>query len=449
MALLEQDILTQLHQLVDAQNLAQLVQTLATFHSGHVADFLESLPPDKRSQVWEALRADEAAFEEVLAYAEGDVRLSLLQDMHPNEVAEITASLDTDDAADVLQDMPDKLAEDVLAAMDAQRRSRLEHVLSYPWDTAGGLMDTNLLTVRADVTLETVFRYLRLHTELPDKTDMLLVIDRENHFKGGLFLSRLLTRSPDLSVLDVMSTDIEPILPEISAHDVANLFEQRDWVSAPVVDADGYLLGRITIDDVVDVIRDEAEHVLMSRAGLDEDDDIFAPTFLTAKQRAVWLGINLATAFLAAWVIGLFEATLQQVVALAVLMPIVASMGGIAGTQTLTVMIRGMALGKVMDSNSTWLMRKELAVGFINGIAWALVVGAVASLWFSNGMLGVIIATAIVINLLCAALAGTLIPLLLKRLNIDPALAGGVVLTTVTDVVGFFAFLGLATLFLL
>jgi len=446
--ILEQDILNQLHQLMDELNLEQLSHELATLHPGHVADFLESLPIDKRAQIWDVLRTD-ATFEDVLAYAEGDVRLSLLQDMHPQEVAEITAVLDTDDAADMLQDMPEQLAEDVLAAMDEQRRIRIEQVLSYSQDTAGGLMDTTVLTVRADVTLETVFRYLRLHTELPDKTDMLLVIDRENHFKGGLFLSRLLTHSPELMVLEVMSTDIEPILPEMSAHDVANLFEQRDWVSAPVVDANGSLLGRITIDDVVDVIREEAEHDLMSRAGLDEDDDIFAPTFLTARQRAIWLGINLATAFLAAWVIGLFEATLKHIVALAVLMPIVASMGGIAGTQTLTVMIRGMAVGKVMDSNTAWLMRKELAVGFINGISWALVVGAIASLWFSNWMLGVIIAAAIVINLLCAALSGTLIPMLLNRLKIDPALAGGVVLTTVTDVVGFFAFLGLATVFLL
>ncbi len=448
MTVLQQDILAQLHQLLDDSALQQLTTALGTLHPGHVADFLESLPPDKREQVWAILLADEG-FEKVLAYAEGDVRLSLLQDMAPAAVAELTANLDMDDAADVLQDMPDKQAEDVLAAMDEQRRIRIEKVLSYQQDTAGGLMDTSVLTVRTDVTLETVLRYLRLHTELPDKTDMLLVIDRDNHFQGALFLSRLLTHSPDLLVADVMSSHVEPIPPEMSTHHVANLFEQRDWISAPVVRGDGYLLGRITIDDVVDVIRDEAEHSLMSRAGLDEDDDIFAPTFLTARQRALWLGINLATAFLAAWVIGWFEATLEQIVALAVLMPIVASMGGIAGTQTLTVMIRGMALGKVMDTNTMWLMRKELAVGFINGAIWAVVVGLVASVWFHNMMLGVIIASALMVNLLFAALSGTLIPLLLKRLSIDPALAGGVVLTTVTDVVGFFSFLGLATIFLL
>ncbi len=448
MTFLKEDTLSHLHQLLDDQNFAHLTQQLDDLHSGHVADFLESLPLDKRTQVWKVLR-EAGDFEEVLAYTEGEVRVSLLRAMDASEVAEYTANFDADDAADVLQDMPEDKAEDVLAAMDAQRRLRVEAVLSYAEDTAGGLMDTAVLTVRADVSLETVFRYLRLHTELPDKTDMLLVINRENFFLGGLFLSRLLTHDPDARVAEVMSTDVATIRPETSAHEVANLFEQRDWVSAPVVNANGYLLGRITIDDVVDVIREEAEHSLRSRAGLSEDDDIFAPTLSTARQRALWLGINLATAFLAAWVIGWFEATLEKIVALAVLMPIVASMGGIAGTQTLTVMIRGMALGKVMDSNSAWLMRKELAVGLFNGLSWAVVVGLVATLWFHNGMLGLIIAAAIMINLLFAALSGTLIPLLLKRLGIDPALAGGVILTTVTDVVGFFAFLGLASVFLL
>lgn len=292
-------------------------------------------------------------------------------------------------------------------------------------------------------------RYLRLRGEIPELTDNLMVVDRFDHYQGLLSLATLLTSDPDASVAEVMDRAVDGILASTTDDAVARLFEDRDLISAPVVDEAGKLLGRITIDDVVDVIREEADHSLMSMAGLDEENDIFAPAMLSARRRAVWLGINLATAFLASWVIGLYEATLEKVVALAVLMPIVASMGGIAGSQTLTIMIRGLALGQVGPTNARTLMIKEILVSIMNSIIWSVVVAIVATAWFQNTDIGLIIAAALMINLVCAALAGFSIPLALKHLGIDPALAGGVLLTTVTDVVGFMAFLGLGTWYLL
>jgi len=292
-------------------------------------------------------------------------------------------------------------------------------------------------------------RYLRLRGEIPELTDNLMVVDRFDHYQGLLSLATLLTSDPDASVAEVMDRAVDGILASTTDDAVARLFEDRDLISAPVVDEAGKLLGRITIDDVVDVIREEADHSLMSMAGLDEENDIFAPAMLSARRRAVWLGINLATAFLASWVIGLYEATLEKVVALAVLMPIVASMGGIAGSQTLTIMIRGLALGQVGPANARTLMIKEILVSIMNSIIWSVVVAIVATAWFQNTDIGLIIAAALMINLVCAALAGFSIPLALKHLGIDPALAGGVLLTTVTDVVGFMAFLGLGTWYLL
>jgi magnesium transporter len=441
------DLIQRVQESLDEQEFPQVQDLLGKLHPADIANLLESLPPEAREQVWDLVSPDLDG--DVLAYVQGMVRETLLAGMEAAEVAAATEKLDTDDAVDILQDLPEDRVEQVLQAMDAQRRQRLSKVLTYPEDTAGGLMNLDVLTVRAEVCLEVVLRYLRRHEELPEKTDMLLVIDRDNRYLGALPLSRLLTSDPEREVGEVMAVNVAGIPPHMPARDVANLFARHDWITAPVVDDNGFLLGRITIDDVVDVIREEADHDLMSRAGLDEEDDMFAPAFVTARQRALWLGINLLTALLAAWVIGLFEHTLEKLVALAVLMPIVASMGGIAGTQTSTVMIRGMALGKVTRSNTGWLFRRELLVGSLNGLVWALVVGLVAILWFGNYKLGVIIGAAIVINLAFAALCGTLIPLILRRFSIDPALASGVILTTVTDVLGFFAFLGLATVFLL
>jgi magnesium transporter len=331
--------------------------------------------------------------------------------------------------------------------MDHQDRSRLERVMLYPEDTAGGLMNTDTITIRAPLTLDVVLRYLRRHEEIPEMTDNLLVVNRSDQFIGLLPLRTLLVSDPSASVREMMVTDIDPIPVDMPDSEVARLFERNDWVSAPVVDADGRLLGRITIDDVVDVIREDADHSLMSMAGLDEDEDTFASVSRSAPRRAVWLGINLITAFIASGVINLFQDTIEKVVALAVLMPIVASMGGIAGAQTLTVLVRGIALGQVSRNNQNWLISREVMIGVLNGALWAAVVAVAASLWFNDWDIGLIIAAAMVINLITAGFIGAVLPLLMIRMNIDPALAGSVVLTTVTDVVGFISFLGLATLF--
>jgi magnesium transporter len=366
--------------------------------------------------------------------------------MHPKEVAEATKDLDTDDAADILQDLPEDVVASVLDSMDAQNRERVASILSYPEDDAGGLMNIDVVPIRADVSLDVVSRYLRQLGELPEQTDNLMVVDRENLYLGVLPLADILTKKPDTSVGENMIKETG-ITADTPAQEVARIFEQRDWFSAGVVDEQGTLLGRITVDDVVDVIQDEAEQTVRSMAGLG-DDDMFAPVLTSAKRRSVWLGINLLTAFLASWVIGRFSGTIEQLVALAVLMPIVASMGGVAGSQTLTIAIRGIALGQISKSNSRTLLIKEIAVGIFNGFIWAVVVAVIAGMWFDNTSLGLIIGLAMIINLVIAAFAGALIPMTLKRFGVDPAIAGGVLLTTVTDVVGFMTFLGLATLFL-
>jgi magnesium transporter len=310
-------------------------------------------------------------------------------------------------------------------------------------------MDVDVVTVRADVDVEVVLRYLRRRGAVLVKTDSLIVVDRENVYLGILPLATLVTASPDALVGDIMEIDADGIQASTDTASVAIQFEQRDLLSAAVVDSSGILLGRITVDDVIDVIREQSAHTYMSAAGLDEEDDIFAPVLDSTKRRSMWLGINLATAFLAAWVIGRFEATIEQLVALAILMPVVASMGGVAGSQTLTIVIRGLALGQIGSANARLLLYQELAIGLLNGVLWALVVALIGGLWFQDVWLGAVIGVAVVVNLVVAAFAGAVIPLILRRINVDPALAGGVVLTTVTDVVGFVAFLGLATLFLL
>jgi len=332
--------------------------------------------------------------------------------------------------------------------MNSQRRRRIEAILAYEEDTAGGLMNTDVVTVRSDITLEVVLRYLRKYGELPENTDSLYVVDHQDKYLGTLRLSQVVSRSRSLTVREAMSHQVDPIPANMSDHDVAHRFEKHDLISAPVVDKDNHLLGRITIDDVVDVIRDEAEHSLLSMAGLSEDEDTFAPVKKSIHRRSVWLGINLLTAFLAAWVIGLFDTTIEKLVALAVLMPIVASMGGIAGSQTLTLVIRSMALDQLNDKNQRWLLRKEFLVGMANGVIWAIAIAFVTYLWFGNFLLGIMIGAAIIVNMTAAAVAGVMIPLGLKRIGIDPALSGSVLLTTVTDVVGFMAFLGFATLFI-
>lgn len=419
---------------------------LVSLHPAETAHLLESLPPNERKVCWPLINPDLRG--EVLSYIGEEVRTDLLTEMDTADLINATEDLDTDDIADILQDLPDHVVQEVLRAMDSQHRRRVEAVLAFEEDTAGGLMNTDVITVRTDITLEVVLRYLRMLGELPENTDSLYVVDHNDHYLGTLRLSKVVSRSRSLLVSEVMSHQVDPIPANTSDRDVARRFEKHDLISAPVVDKDNHLLGRITIDDVVDVIRDEAEHSMLSMAGLNEDEDTFAPVKRSVHRRSVWLGVNLITAFLAAWVIGLFDTTIEKQVALAILMPIVASMGGIAGSQTLTLVIRSMALGQLNEKNQRWLLRKEMLVGASNGVIWAITIAIVTVIWFNNLSLGVLIGTAIIINLVAAALAGVTIPLALKRVGIDPALSGSVLLTTVTDVVGFMAFLGFATLFI-
>ncbi|NBC47124.1 MAG: magnesium transporter [Gammaproteobacteria bacterium] len=437
-----------LHQVLESGSVRKATRMLNALHPAEIAHVLQSLPQPQRKIVWRMV--DDAAEGEVLLYLNDDVRDEILRGMDATEILAVAEGLDVDDLADLVQDLPATVTSEVLSSLDEQRRERLETALSYPEDSAGGLMNTDMVTVRPEVTLDVILRYLRRRKDgLPEITDNLIVISRQGRYLGVLYLTDLLTNDPDDSVAEVMTLDVQPIPADAKAREVANRFEQLDLVSAPVIDADGRVLGRVTVDDVMDVIREEADHQFLGHAGLSEGEDMFAPVLLSARRRAVWLGINLLTAFLAAWVIGLFEATIEKIVALAVLMPVVASMGGIAGTQTLTLAIRGIALGHLSAKNIRWLVSKEMAVAMLNGLLWAAVVAGIAWLWFGSSGIAAIIATAITLNVLAATLSGALLPLLLDRFGIDPALAGGVILTTVTDVVGFLSFLGLASLFLL
>ena len=432
---------------LDTGRLGPVRRLVNTLSPAEIGNLLESLPPSKRNIVWGLVDPEDDG--EVLVHVGEDVRESLLAEMDPDEIVAAAETLDIDDLAELIEDLPDTVIDEVLKAMDRENRERLEQALSYPYDTAGRLMNPDVITVRADVTVDVVLRYLRLRGEIPDHTDHLFVVSRRHQYLGRVAISALLTQDPSTPINELVDGEQPAILVDTGAGVVATQFSDHDWISAPVVDESNILLGRITIDDVVDIIREQAEHQALGAAGLDEDEDMFSPVPRAARRRMLWLGINLLTAFLASWVIGRFEGALEQVVALAVLMPIVASMGGVAGTQVLTLMVRGLALGQVGIGNLKALIAKEVLVALYNGAIWALVVGVVAALWFSDYKLGVVIGAAMLINLLNAALAGVFVPLTLKRMNIDPALAGGVVLTTFTDVIGFLSFLGLGTLVLL
>lgn len=440
------DHLQSITDLISSGSESDIKKYLQPLHPAEIALLIESLDGKKRETIWQLLDIKDEG--DILLHLNEEIRTSLIDEMDYSELFAATKELETDDLADILHELPLDVSEQVLQSMDADRRQRLEAILSYPEDTAGGLMNTDAITIRADINLDVVLRYLRLLGKLPQMTDSLIVINREGKFQGILTIANLLTRDPGLTVAEVISRDTTVINANMPAHAVALLFEKRDLISAPVIDQSEKFIGRITIDDVVDVIRDEADHSLMSMAGLNEEQDIFAPVITSSRRRTIWLGVNLITALLASWVIGQFDDTIERLVALAVLMPVVASMGGIAGSQTLTLVLRGIALGQVTKSNAKRLINKEMLVGCLNGIIWATVVGTIAFLWFHDYQLGIIIAIAILINLVVAALAGACIPMLLHNLGIDPALAGNVLLTTVTDVIGFFAFLGLAAVYL-
>ena len=411
-----------------------------------IAELLEASPRKSRQVLWQL--TDPEDYGEILDELSEYVKAALVSTMAPELLAEATEGMDTDDVAYVLRSLPDDLSKEVLSQMDSADRQRVETALSYPEDTAGGLMNTDVITIRADVDVDVVLRYLRMKGELPQATDALYVLDEENRLTGHLSLTTLITTQPDVKVRDVMDDADEAIPVDTTDSDVANLFERRNWVSAPVVDENGHLVGRITIDDVVDVIREDAEHTMMSLAGMDDEEDTFAPVVKSARKRSIWLGANVLAALAAASVSNLFESTLEQMAAVAVLMTIVPSMGGVAGNQTVALVIRGLALGHIGDSNQRELLLKEAAVGLLNGITWAVIIGGIVMLWKGSIMLGLFIACAMLTNLIVAGIAGVTIPIMLKKMKIDPALAGGMALTTVTDVVGLSVFLGLATLFI-
>lgn len=439
--------LDRLSEALDSGVQSQVKQLINSLNGAEIGDLLESLPQAKRQAVWELVKVDLDG--DVLVEVNDEVRAGLIRDTSPDDLVQAMGDLDIDDLADIINDLPEAVVSEVLHAMDRQDRERLEQVMSYPEDSAGGLMNPDVVTVRPDVSLDVVLRYLRVRGELPEVFDQLFVVNRSGKYLGQLKLADVLTKDPGSQVADLIDSSTDPIPVDMPASQVAVEFEHDDLVSAPVTDQDGLLLGRITIDDVVDVIREEGEHMVLSAAGLDEEDDMFAPVLQSARKRWVWLGVNLITALLASVVLYAFEPTLDELVELAVLFPVVMSMGGIAGTQTLTLMIRGMATGQVSARNSMAILRKELAVGILNGIVFSIIVAFIAYFWYGNAGLGVVMAIAIVINLVAGALAGALIPVFLKRMSIDPALAGGVVLTTVTDVIGILAFIGLASYLLM
>ena len=418
---------------------------LEAVDSTQISNLLDSLPPQQRDLIWPQINP--SILGEVLLETGDEVRDGKLRELDSDAIAAIIESLpDVDDQADIILSLPTDKLVNTLHTLDAHKREQLESVLSYHEDTAGGLMNIDQITIRADVSLDVVLRYLRIRGEVPNHTDQLFVTDRHDHYLGALYLRDLLTNDPDELVKDIMRTDISAMNAHISDTEVAREFENYDLISAPIVDEEHKLIGRITIDDVVDVIRDEGEHSIMSMAGLSDDEDMFSPALISARRRGIWLGINLLTAFLAAGVIGFFENILEQVVALAILITIVPSMGGIAGSQTLTLVIRGLALGQLGSSNYQSLIKKEVMVGLLNGFLWAVVVATFSIIWFENFSIGLIIGFALVVNLIAGAFAGAVIPIFLRQIGIDPAIAGGVILTTVTDVVGIIAFLGLATL---
>ncbi|MFT4993931.1 MAG: magnesium transporter [Paraglaciecola sp.] len=420
----------------------QVRQMLQNMPACDVALLLESSRSKSRAQIWQLLEPD--AYSDVLEELSEDVRNGIIRQMVPEKLADALEEMDTDDLVETLSSLPEAVSQDLLNSMDEQDRHRAELGLSYGEDTAGFIMNTDTITLRPEVSVEVILRYLRLRGDIPDDTDTFYVVNRHDKLIGGVAVTKLLTAAPETPI-ETLIKNSEAIPVTMDDGEVASLFERYDWLSAPVVDEHNHLLGRITIDDVVDIIREDAEHSMMSMAGLDDEEDTFAPVVKSTQRRSVWLGVNLFTALMAAAVSDMFEETLSQLAVLAILNSIVPSMGGAAGNQTLTLVIRGMALGHVSSSNSRWLIGKELAIGFLNGIIWAGLIASVIAIWKQDLMLGGVIAFAMMINMVAAGLAGATLPIVMKKLKIDPALAGSVILTTITDVVGIFAFLGTAT----
>ena len=422
--------------------------TLSSLSPYEIARLLESIEPRTREILWQLVDQDDEG--EVLKELVDDVRQNIIDEMDTEELIAATQDMELDDLADILNDLPNQITDQVIKALDQEDQVRLESVISYEEDTAGGLTNPNILSIRRGISINGLIRYLRSMEKLPSNTNYIYVINRDNEYLGSVKLLDLFTDNRDTPIEEIMDESVKPIDANVQANQVAIEFQNLDLISVPVVDASNRLLGEITVDDVVDVIQDQANSEIFNMAGLDDEDDIFAPVFLSSKRRAVWLGANLVTAFIVASAVSLFQETLDQIVILAVLMPIVASMGGVAGNQTLILVIRGVAMGRIQSSNALRLLSKEFLVALVNGIFWSVIVSFLAVLFFSTTWnIGLIVGASMLINILASSIAGVSIPFLLKRLGIDPALASGVLMVTLTDVLGFITFLGLATLLLL
>ena len=427
-----------------SSSLNQVKRILGNMHSSEIAHSLESLPPKERQLLWSMIEIEDEG--EIISELNDEIQQELIAEISPDELIKIIEDLELDEIVDILQALPESKTQNILSSMSQRDQKRIKGALVYPEDSAGGLMNTDIISVRPKHSIEVVMRYLRAQKKLPKNTDQIFVVSRENKYLGALPVSSILVSEPSLNTRELMETATKPLDADLIDKDVARLFEQNDWVSAPVVDKNSHLIGRITIDDVVDVIIEDADQNFLGMAGIAEDT--FAAPARAARGRVLWLSINLMTAFIASMTIGLFQATIDEIVYLAILMPIVASMGGVAGTQTLTIVIRGLTLQQINSTNLNWLFKREVAVSIVNGILLSILVGGITYLWFESFVLSLVISIAMVINLISSAFAGILIPIILRKFNQDPAIAGSVVVTTVTDVIGFFSFLGLAAIFL-
>jgi magnesium transporter len=413
--------------------------------SSEIAHALESSPPKQRKLFFSLLETNEEG--DVLADLGEEIQQELISSISNDELAEAVKQLEPDETVDILQNLPEDRMNTILSKMSFRDRKRIEIGLTYPENTAGGLLNTDVISVRPSHSIEVVINYLRDQKELPDNTDKIFVVDKEDRYVGELAIGKIITTNPSLSVREVMDTSANPILVSQDDKEVATIFERNDIISSAVINESGKLIGRITIDDVLDVIREDADQNFLGMAGVAEDT--FAPPGRAARSRVFWLSMNLLTAFIASMTINIFKDVLDQIVYLAILMPIVASMGGVAATQTLTIVLRGLTLEQINSSNLQWLFKRELAVSILNGFVLSILVGLVTFFWFNEILLSVLISLALVINLISSVIAGVFVPLILRSLNQDPAIAGSVVVTTVTDVIGFLSFLGLATIFLI
>mgnify|MGYP000088323743 CR=1 FL=1 len=438
---------------LERDQITSIQQTLTSLHPSEIARLLESLTPGKRKIIWQLVDQDDEG--DVLKELVEDVRQNLIGEMDATELIAATQDMELDDLADLLVDLPETVTEQVITALDRQDQIRLESVMSYDEDTAGGLTNPRIISVRRGITIEVLMRYLKRLNKLPEHTNYIYIVNRNDEYLGALKLVDLFLEDKNKPIETIMDESVKAMLADVDVKQVAMDFQNLDLISIPVIDEKNRLLGQITVDDVVDVIQDQVNSEIFNMAGLDDEDDIFAPVILSTKRRAVWLGMNLITAFVVAGAIGLFQEILQQIVILAVLMPIVASMGGVAGNQTLILVIRGIAMGKIQRSNARKLLVKEGSVALLNGFIWSIVVSVLTVVLFLDAdfqnywKIGIIVGAAMLLNIFASAIAGVAIPFLLKKMGIDPALAGGVLMITLTDVLGFVTFLGLATLFLL